>query len=970
MQRRYAVRPVAVALALALVAPWVAIEGGAVGIARAQEGGGGSGTPAAPSEYRGRVTDFDAKDGTLRLDPGGRFVIAESARLGVELRFQHGLAKVGKWAAIKVNAQQQVTDAIEIEDPTGGSAGDSGHAARDPALAAKFNSLPPHARVRITYSSRTGRGALETIEGIFEKLEKGVVFVTVPGAERQPLIFFDDVRSLEHLQESSTGPSAADERIKPGDWVRVALKTGETLTGLCTRHTADVLAIDVWPSMASRTFPWSQVDAVTKEKRPELPGATTGGTAGGTVGAPKLATDELLIRLSPRDDARDLDWAANEWRMPAVVSHDLAGKIVIGARVEMIVQGSGVYVRPAKEAEMLRVPNLIGKETENSFNLEGLTYFFKREGESLLVAELDERARQAITEPLHVAILPGIPEEIEIRTRIFDPKVIDGPRVKYDRERGVIAIGDERALPVLLKAYADNKRVEAKPTILRALKESANPKVLPFLLYELYLEAEPSSEGSKRLRETIAGMGPVAETYLVELLRDELYKKKFPVPAAGGGVEEKAVPSDPEKLLARAIELLGEIAVDRPSEASRLVLPFARHKNEVLRDAARSFFLSRGASATTLEALVRRLTPPTAAEAKDLLRELGRREPGAITQYMSQSMKIDTSELQRATQGLLADEVADKEVEFLVEALRKDPTRGLADENVTRARDVLQRIQSARTEVTSLRKAISVDYSKRALDLGGASGDPEARPKKIRLLERAVLLDPDNRSARSELAATHLEIAAEVRRGALALRSGPGDHTGVLKELQAGEGLLPMSAPEDLPPEVAAAWRFAKTEQTHIGGWVHAAYVSENKAKTLLLVQAGKRPAEDWVKHVRLARAISPDRNDRIERALADGTAQLASEAGEGGNWKEAYRLYRMAASLSPVYRGDYLKAYLRSEPLVPISIVAALIAFFAVALTGAGAPKAGRVAPVAVLKKKDPIPEPAAGAGTKKVPS
>jgi len=933
MVRSYAVNRLAVAsafflaLALALFAagprPWVS------GTAHAQVG-----QPGVHEEYQGNLLNVDLAGKTIKLDTKGTLYIATSQFSKIKEKFDSRLVREGRYVHVAVDAEYKVVGIEEKEAPTGASAQDTSE--QQKAILALVNTLGKGDRI-----------LLDGQEVFFEKLLQNQVYYSVQLGGLLIPKSVKQIRTLKKAEGGSLTPiDPAERRLKRYSWYRI----NEEFLGFCIAGVyGESITLEIHPGGEPRQFAWAQIVKLEETVAPSIGSSAGPGPDGGPL---PLDPDDIPVKLAPLDEQSQLDWTANEWRIPVTFRQRLEDKIIIGARVEATFKGGGYYVTPAKEPDLIRELGPGFKGTDEVRDLQGIRHHIRRDetGNLWVIAELNGAAIVQVSQPISSALFPGAEAKVELRVPIYYPVLEGSARLRFDKEKGVLPFSDERALPYLVKAYAEDASAEVKEKILDAFARSGNAKILPFLLYEVYIDG--TTQGVPKVRLTIAKMREVSEEYLLTLMREEGYKKEFVVPSPGGGVERKKAPSVPENMLARIIELLELMQSER---AVKDVLALVRDKSGVVRDAARSFFTSRGTS--YMAPVVKRLQGKTLPDAKEVLREMGRREPGSIGVYMREVLKIDDPKLEEALQGLTADEITDKQVAYLVEKV-KDMPLGDLDEEVERAKEVVRRLGLEKAQVEALRRELSVEYAKQAIGLGASHADKDARPAVLRLLQRAIVLDPQNKSARRELAAVYLEISGELLSGGK-LRAAPSDASRALRPLKLGEGLTPVTLAdgEEAPHE----WRKAKGADG-VEGWVHASLVQQGK--TTIGVNQERRPTEHVLGFVRLSRAIAPDRNAEIEKAYADATALMGDEAAARGDWEAATDHYRTAAAISITHRPALTNAYLRSQPLIPGSIALAIAVLVGAALIR---PKDARtLAPLQGGRKSAPK-EPAA---TRKVPS
>lgn len=882
----------------------------------AQEGGGVEIPPFEEGKLEALASDLK----TLSLESRGTYAISEAGARAIGGKAKSGLVRVGNHVRIFLDRRTGSVDDVETIEAAA--------VVRDPAadrrLADLFkiaSSLKQGDRV-ILDDGKSGPRAVT-----FDRLMTGQIWYQYPGANVLTVVRLRDVRDLKRIEAAVEPPDGGDpgsgskDNIRPGYWYKI-----DGAFGYCLSNKDGSVTLELYNSGGkTQTFIIASIKSFSAEPDPRIGG-------GGTLVGPGAGTGAVIdesrrprVTVEAFDPQKNLDWTDNRWTVSGTVKHAIPNTLLIGARVAIAVRGEGTMVPPAREAEVLRA---MARELEGrsslAFTFDEVQHYYERDGERAIMGETSQS-----TEPLSVAIVqalfPDLPETFSITTRLLAPQV-ESARVDFDRARALIPLSDERAIPYLIQAYGAGDEAH-RAAALRAMAGTQSAKIIPFLMYELYNE---QGEKGEPLKRTIASIREPAERWLIAFLRDRGFEKEFLVPNTQGGMDKKKAVADPDRMLARALELVDLVGGD---SAFSQVLPHVRSPDRVVADAARAVFTRRGVEAVPW--LIRRLRGESLLAARFTLREIEAHDPGTLGRTMRDHLKL--GEASAKLEGLPEEEAAEKRIDLIVDAVQRgDASAFNVDADVYVVRESLLRLAAQEAQVSGLRRDLASTYASEAVRAGAGE-----RHAKARLLRRALSLDPQNREARGLLARHYLEVAREMRQGAF-LRDGPGDDYRPLRALRRPEALT-LDAGADGSADAGGAWVRGRGADGKTG-WVHHTLIERGRTNKLVVMR-DRRSSEDVIAYFNLCRTLDPDLGAEIDTSMAELAASAADEAAAGGDWYTALARYQEANGLAPGrYKLKVLNAYCRSNPLAPAVGGVALLVFLGVLF--AGGSRNGKAAP------------------------
>lgn len=901
-----------VALLLALALGLSGRAGPAPGVAAAQEAD-------ALAPVIGR---FERVIGTaITLDRGTYTATDEVAR-DLTVKVAAGIIRTGDWVKLTFQTDGRVIS-IEPSAPPAPAA-DPAVEARVARLLGEMGKLKPGDRIRVN-----------GIEATFDRVAGKDLLYKPAGQESIRVLAIREITDFAAIgrvrpgdAESGRPGEAADPGdVRFGQWYRVRTRDGQEWTGYVLKTPEkDRFWLELQAG-GSREIARADVASIVFAEQPKLGGPKDPDPT--SSGEPAVEEDRRIeVAAAPPV----LDWTANVARVRGTVRHAIPGALVAGARVEVAFRGEGTLVRPAQEDLIVEAEEAqLRGATTRKFMHQNVQHFYERGPAGAVVAVASPRETERRVAAIGEAIFPEIPEEFGVETRLFQAQMT-GKRLIYDKARDVIPFADERAIPHLVEAYG--RREEVRIAALRAMSDNGSPKLLPFLLLELYGDPGPMADLLKRAIILFHGK---AEDWLIGLLKDRGWEGELLVPNAEGGMDRAPPRTDRDKLLALILELLQHLGGHR---ANQHALPHVRAENELVREAAFRLFTERHED--VLPWLIRRITGPASADVRLVLRAIEKRHPETLVAWMSAQKDYDRT-FEAKLLGLDPEDVIDRRLAWIAEYRKKLADMGLEEDEAANARRRLAQLESGELQTTLLKGELAQAFAKAA---GGEAG-AAPRQERMGLLARAIALDPSNEEARRGLALAYVEVARELAQGVF-LRTGPGEAWLPKRPLKKGEVLRPVPPP---PGAFAVAgWHYARAADETVG-YVNASVLIEGATGTLVAVRERRSP-EDRRRILLLARAFHPGKFEEAELGLAAVAADEAAERAAAGDWQGAYERLQAAEGLAPGHHRPALAmAYLRNNPLVAIVGFVGLIVFAAALLASVrpgGAPAPATAAPAA----------------------
>lgn len=865
--------------------------------------------------------------GAITFVNGDSFSLTDEAEKKLSTLLEHEIVRKGSTLGLFFDATGKVKDLKPIEDH-----GERPLPVRADPGKAKFEELVLLLKP----------GDIVLVDGnqkyAFNFYRNGQLVLDVlplTGKKASSIFNLSRLRSLVKLEGEAVRDPTHEQPVpranlpdpKPGEFVKIdgvvgyVLFKDETKIGLATTE-------------GLREIPRAGIVNIERIELPIGPAPKPEPLVAGTEG------DRVTIEL----DGGKLDFHAKTWTFRGSARHGIAGKILIGARLELEARGDGRLLTPQEEKKIVTA---MGSELpagiSGFFTFEGVTYYLLRNppGPELVIAMIsDLPQRDSIpVEP----IFAGVPESFEWPCRMLNPQDIHYQLV-YE-QKNVVASSDRRAQAAIVKAYEGGNQAH-RDAALAAIASSQQPGFLPFLLYQLYIE----QGAGEPIRRAFAVSGKVGEDWLLQLFKEKTTDAalgELAVPTGSDRVEKKRI-GEPPRLVARAIELLSSVITDRSSDRGfGLALPYTRDHNEELRAAARALFIDH--TERSIPFMLRRLR--SEPEVVSILVEIDERKPGTLRDLCARHVKPDP-EFERSLEGLEPADMRRK----LVERLRRELSDvDSVDSDIVQARESIARVKALRVELTGLREDTRKAYVSAWLR-AGAEAD---RNRRAELLRTAILLDPKEELPRHELARIFEDAARETLQGAN-IRAGPGVTFAQLRALAVGDVLT--RAPETEATRAAAPEWIAVRHMDSRVGYVAPDLVRDQGDTVVVDKTARSRAVPSWL--LLKARDLDPAAAREIDRSIAEVSAFQAEEAARGGDWEHAYKLYLDAFGRAPErYRLAVLGAYLRASPLV-LGLAGIFAVMFVVSLVGTSKPAKKRPTAVVIARKEKAPAEP------KKVPS